>query len=102
MGIFVLFSALLIAILLWDYNFSWYAGFLRRLEDSEPDFYSTHCSSSLPPSLLVHHLMGSGKYIEISSASLKKELREASDKEARKSVALVVGWVILILIVVFF
>ena len=99
---YLFFGLLIVAILVWDYRYSWHSDFLQRLRVEEPDFYQEHCAGWLLPSMRVGRMIGTGAYMSLASQSLKQEILEASQREARKAAIRKIIWVIALLLIVFF
>ncbi|HEB28350.1 MAG TPA: hypothetical protein ENI05_11340 [Porticoccus sp.] len=92
---------ILVAILVWDYKFSWYAGFLSRLKDSDPEYFKKYCSKpGFPPSLIVGGLMGSGAYLSMKSQDFKQELMALSEREAKRCLARTMLWVVAVILII--
>lgn len=97
----VFFLTIFVAILVWDYKFSRYADFLSRLRDADPEYFMKHCSRpGFPPSLIVGRLMGSGAYLSLESQDFKQELMNLSEREAKRSLAGYMFWVVVVILII--
>lgn len=99
MGSIIVFLLLLIGFFIWEYNFSRAAKLFKTIKTQEPETYNSLCANSiLYPSLKLKGVIAQNQYNQIQSESLKQELLNIDEKEAKHSVFIVLAIVLYFLI----
>lgn len=86
---------LLIAFLLWEYNFSRAAKLFKAIKIEEPETYNSLCENSIfYPSLKLKGIIAQNLYSQIQSEPLKQELLNIDEKEVKHSIFIVLAVVL--------
>ena len=72
----------LILYLVWDYRYSRASIALKNIKEKEPEIYNAiHRISLLPPSSIIHGIMGQGLYLKINDKEILKEIKSIDEKQ---------------------
>jgi len=72
----------LILYLLWDYRYSRASIVLKHIKEKEPEIYNAINSISLlPPSNIIHGIMGQGLYLKINDKDILEEIKSIDNKQ---------------------